>query len=289
MGGAGPRGSAEAIAQNLTPLVSHLDEAYALEAAASAAETVVDIHAKVDTGMGRLGVPVHLWPHFLDRTADLPHIRITGMASHLSQSESAAGTIHTHEQVRRFKEAVDVARARGLEPSLTHIANSGAIIQHPETALDMVRPGLLLYGYDPDSPRPRIPVRPVMSVQTQVLIVRDLPAGVGVSYGADFVTTRASRIATLPVGYADGYPRALSGKASVLINGHRAPIRGRVCMDMCMIDVTDLPFDVHPGDLVTLLGQSEGASIDAWDLASWAGTIPYEILTGFSERIPRVS
>ena len=121
-----------------------------------------------------------------------------------------------------------------------------------------------------------------MSVETQVLVVRDLPSGVGVSYGGDFVTQRPSRIATLPVGYADGYPRALSGKASVLINAHRAPILGRVCMDMCMVDVTDLPFDVNPGDSVTLMGRSGDAVIDAWDLATWADTIT--ILTGFSER-----
>ena len=289
MGGAGPRGAREAIRQSLTPLVSHLDEAYALEDAARNEGTIVDIHAKVDTGMGRLGVPAHLWPHFLDRTADLAHVRISGIASHLSQSESEAGTIHTREQVRRFREAVEVARERGLGPSITHIANSGAILQHPGTCEDMVRPGLLLYGYDPDSRLPRIPVRPVMSVETQVLVVRDLPSGVGVSYGGDFVTPRPSRIATIPVGYADGYPRALSGKASVLVRGHRAPVRGRVCMDMCMIDVTDLPFDVRTGDTVTLLGTSGDAKIDAWDLAEWAQTIPYEILTGFSERIPRVS
>ena len=289
MGGAGPRGASEAIRQALTPLVSHLDEAYALNEAAESAGTTVEVHAKVDTGMGRLGVPVHLWPHFLDRTADLPHLRITGVASHLAQSESTAGTVHTREQVRRFREAVEIARARGLDVSLTHIANSGAILQHPETAEDMVRPGLLLYGYDPDARIPRIPVSPIMTVETQVLVVRDLPSGVGVSYGGDFITERPSRIATLPVGYADGYPRALSGKASVLIKGHRAPVRGRVCMDMCMVDVTDLPFDVRPGDTVTLLGQSGDAQIDAWDLALWADTIPYEILTGFSERIPRVS
>ena len=289
MGGAGPRGAHEAIKQSLTPLISHLDEADALNVAAKSAGVTIDVHAKVDTGMGRLGVPLHLWAHFLDRTADLTSLRVSGIASHLAQSESESGIIQTREQLRRFREAIEIARTRGLVVPLTHVANSGAILQHPETAYDMVRPGLLLYGYDPGSRKPRIAVRPVMTVETQVLIVRDLPAGVGVSYGNDFVTQRPSRIATLPVGYADGYPRALSGRASVLIAGHRAPLRGRVCMDMCMIDVTELPFDVNPGDAVTLLGRSGDQEIDAWDLAAWADTIPYEILTGFSERIPRVS
>ena len=289
MGGAGPRGAGEAIKQALTPLISHIDEAWVLEAAAESAGVTIDVHAKVDTGMGRLGVPLHLWAHFLDRTADLKRVRVTGIASHLAQSESETGAVQTREQIRRFREAIEIARERGLQALLTHIANSGAILQHPKAAYDMVRPGLLLYGYDPDARQPRIPVRPVMSVETQVLVVRDLPSGVGVSYGGDFVTQRPSRIATLPVGYADGYPRALSGKASVLINAHRAPILGRVCMDMCMVDVTDLPFDVNPGDSVTLMGRSGDAVIDAWDLATWADTIPYEILTGFSERIPRVS
>ena len=289
MGGAGPRGALAAIKHSLTPLVSHLDEALALNAAAAEAGTTIAIHAKVDTGMGRLGVPLHHWAHFLDRMADLARVNITGIASHFAQSESMNGKVQTREQLRRFHDAVALARERGVDPDLTHIANSGAILQHREAALDMVRPGLLLYGYDPQEREPRLGVKPVMRVETQVLVVRDLPAGVGLSYGGEFVTQRPSRIATLPVGYADGYPRALSGKAEVLIKGHRAPVRGRVCMDMCMVDLTDIPVDVRPGDSVTLLGQMGEDAIDAWRLADWAETIPYEILTGFSERIPRVS
>ena len=153
----------------------------------------------------------------------------------------------------------------------------------------MIRPGLLLYGYDPAQHQPRMDVRPIMRVQTKVLVVRDLPVGVGVSYGGQFRTTRPSRIATLPVGYADGYSRALSNKAEVLIHGHRAPILGRVCMDMCMIDVTDVPHHVRAGDVVVLMGQQADDHISAWDLARTADTIPYEVLTGFSVRIPRVS
>jgi alanine racemase len=288
LGGAGPFGADEAIRLGLTPLVSHIDEARGLNDAAARAGCTTAIHIKVDTGMGRLGVPIHLWAHFLDRLADLPNLEVEGIASHLASSEGPAGSIPTLEQARRFEEAVEMARHRGFKPPLVHLANSGAILQHPKMAFDMVRPGLLLYGYDPGFREPRIPVRPVMTVKTQVLVVRDLPAGVGVSYGGRFKTRRPSRLATLPVGYADGYPRALTDKAEVLIHGCRAPIRGRVCMDMCMVDVTDVPHEVRPGDEVILLGSHGDESITAVDLAGWADTIPYEILAGFSDRIPRL-
>jgi len=289
MGGAGPFGAPEAIAHGLTPLISHIEEARALDSAAREAGTIANVHIKVDTGMGRLGVPLHHWAHFLDRLADFSGINIEGIASHLAFSESPEGAVQTTEQVRRFEEAAAVAKARGVNASILHTANSGAILQHPSSAFDMVRPGLLLYGYDPQQKKSRADVRPIMRVTTQVLVVRDLPAGVGLSYGGTFVTHRPTRIATLPVGYADGFPRALSNKGEVLIHGARAPILGRVCMDMCIADVTDVPIDVHPGDEVVVLGSQGDEIIDAWDVATLANTIPYEILTGFSERIPRTS
>ena len=289
LGGAGPSGVEEALRHKLTPLIGDIDEARAFNEAALQARTRVPVHIKIDTGMGRLGVPLHLWSHFLDRLAELQHIEVQGIASHLSQSESEEGRLHTKEQLRRFDEAITAARHRGFTPQLVHMANSGAILQHPEAAYDMVRPGLLLYGYDPGEPTPRIDVSPIMHVRTRVLVVRDLPVGVGVSYGGKHRTSRPSRVATLPVGYADGYPRALSDRAEVLIHGHRAPVLGRICMDMCMIDVTDVPHHVRPGDEVVLLGVQGGESISAWDLAEAADTIPYEVLTGFSERIPRIS
>ena len=289
LGGAGPSGSAEAIRHELTPLIGDVAEARAFNTAAKEAGVKAGVHIKVDTGMGRLGVPVHLWTHFLDRMAELENIDVRGIASHLAQSETPAGEVATTEQIRRFEEAVTAARFRGFEPELVHLANSGAIVQHKQATYDMVRPGLLLYGYDPRGAVPQLDVRPIMRVRTRVLVVRDLPVGVGVSYGGVHQTDRPSRVATLPVGYADGYPRALSGKAQVLIHGHRAPVLGRVCMDMCMIDVTDVPHHVKTGDEVVLLGQQGEENISAWELAEAAGTIPYEVLTGFSERIPRVS
>ncbi len=289
LGGIGPLGADEAIKHNLTPLIGNIEEARSMNDAAKANGKVYPIHIKVDTGMGRLGVPMHHWNHFLDRLADLRHLDIQGIASHLADSETEAGKINTEEQTRKFNEALSAASHRGIQARFTHLANSGSIVQHQNSDFNMVRPGLLLYGYDPGSRTPRIDVRPIMTVKTQVLVVRDLPAGVGVSYGGQYRTERPCRLATLPVGYADGYPRALSDKAEVLIHGYRAPIRGRVCMDLCMIDVTDVPVPVKAGDHVTLLGSQEDQTISAWDLAEWANSIPYEILAGFSERIPRIS
>ena len=287
LGGAGPRGAAAAIDHGLTPLISDLAEARRLDRAAAERATVAAVHVKVDTGMGRLGVPLHHWEHFLDRLADCTNLRVEGIASHFSESEHPDGSVTTVEQARRFSEAVALAKERGFDPEIHHIANSGAILQHPGHGMDMVRPGLLLYGYDPGFRAPRIPVSPVMTLATQVLVVRDLPKGVGVSYGGQFTTRRPTRVATIPVGYADGYPRAMSGRAEVLIHGRRAPVLGTICMDMCMVDVTDIPERVGPGDAAVLLGGDGPHSISAYDLADWAGTIPYEILTGFSQRIPR--
>jgi alanine racemase len=289
LGGAGPNGVDEAIANDLTPLISDIDEARAFDESARNSGKRASVHIKIDTGMGRLGVPLHLWSHFLDRLAELQHIDVQGIASHLAQSESGVGAVPTQEQIRRFDEAIKDARHRGFSPDLVHISNSGAILQHPEASYDMVRPGLLLYGYDPGASKPRIDVKPIMHVRTQVLVVRDLPVGVGVSYGGEHRTLRPSRVATLPVGYADGFPRALSDRADVLVHGHRAPVLGRICMDMCMIDVTDVPHHVKAGDEVVLLGNQGSEIITAWDLAAAAETIPYEVLTGFSERIPRIS
>jgi len=291
LGGVGPAGAEAAIHHRLTPMISDLGEAERIDEAAARRREPYGIHLKVDTGMGRLGVPLPHWERFLDRIANLKWIRVDGIASHLAVSECAPGTdgrVFTDEQGRRFLGAVQTARARGLRPALLHLANSGAILDHPKLHFDLVRPGLLLYGYSPAGPECSLPVAPVMQVHTRVLVVRDLPQGVSVSYGQAWTTPRPSRIATLPVGYADGYPRALSGKAWVLIHGHRAPLRGRICMDLCMVDVTEIPVPVGPGDEVVLLGEQGDDAITAWDLADWADTIPYEILAGFSERVPRV-
>jgi len=288
-GGVGADGAEIAVHHRLTPVLSDLDDAVRMDAAAARRREPYGVHLKVDTGMGRLGVPLHLWTAFLDRLTALRWIRVDGVLSHLSDGDglSEEARVRTAEQGRRFLSAVQEARSRGFRPTLLHLSNSGAVLLHPRFAFDLVRPGLLNYGYSPTGEAPPAGLRPVMSVTTRVLLVRDLPAGVGISYGRTWSTPRPSRIATLPVGYADGLPRALSDRGQVLIHGHRAPIRGRVCMDLCLVDVTDIPAPVAAGDPVVLLGEQGGQRISADELAAWAGTISYEILTGFSARVPR--
>lgn len=287
MGGAGLAGAEAAMTHRLTPVVFDLEEAERLERAAASRHQPYGVHLKVDTGMGRLGVPLHAWDAFLDRFAAFRWLRADGICSHLSVAEDADPTF-TREQARRFVEAVQMARARGLRPSLLHLANSAGALYHPRLRLDLVRPGLVLYGVLPGARPPEgLDVHPVMSVATRVLFVKDIPAGVALSYGRTWTAQRPSRIATLPVGYADGYPRALSNRAEVLIHGQRAPVRGRVCMDMTLVDVTDVRKPVQVGDEVVLLGAMGDDRITAEELATHADTIPYEILCGFSERLPR--
>jgi alanine racemase len=287
LGGVGPAGAEEAVRHRLTPMVYDLDDAERLERAASSRHEPHGIHLKVDTGMGRLGVPLHAWESFLDRIAGHRWLRVDGICTHLAEAESLDPAF-TEEQARRFIEALRMARTRGFRPSLVHMANSAGLLVHERLRFDLVRPGLLLYGVHPSaSTVVSLRVEPVMSVRTQVLFVKDVPTATGLSYGRTFQTPRPSRVATLPVGYADGYPRILSNRASVLIHGQRAPVRGTICMDLTMIDVTDVHTPVRAGDEVVLLGSQGSERITAEELADLAQTIPYEILCGFSERVPR--
>lgn len=287
LGGVGRYGAEEALARGLTPVLYDEGDAERLDAAARAAGRRVAVHLKVDTGMGRLGVPLSRWGWFLDRIARFDALDVQALLTHLAESESLDGTF-TAEQGRRFREAVVTARNRGVSPPLLHVCNSGGLLTRPDLHFGMVRPGVALYGV---VPRPDLralaPLRPVMRVATQVLFVRDLPVGASVSYGRSFVTRRPSRIATLPVGYADGYPRVLGNRGQVLVGGRRCPVVGVVCMDLCMVDVTDVPEPVRSGDEAVLLGRQGEEHVDADEIAGWAGTIPYEILCGFSERVPR--
>ena len=281
LGGVGQHGALDALEHGLTSMLYDLDAARDLDAAARALRVRAPVHLKVDTGMGRLGVQPGEWESFLDRLAELEHLDVQGIATHLAEADLEES--FSTEQARRFDEAVDAARLRSLGPGTQHFANSAAALRFPEMQRDMVRVGLALYGISP-SEHLALDLRPALRVTTEVLFVKDLPMGAGVSYGRRWIAPRPTRLATLPVGYADGYPRSLSGVGEVLVHGHRAPVRGAVCMDMILVDVTDVPQRVRAGDEVELLG--DGVRAD--ELAAWAGTIPYEIVTGFSSRIPRV-
>ncbi len=289
LGGVGRFGAEEVVRRGMIPVLYDEGDAERLDTAARAAGVRQRVHLKVDTGMGRLGVALPHWGRFLDRLARFPSLDVEGFMTHFALADGPpdgpAGEF-TREQARRYAEALHTLHSRGYAPTLRHTCNSGGLVQHPAFHLDMVRPGILLYGASPcpDSP----PLRPVLRVTTQVLVVRDLPARASVSYNRSFVTTRPSRIATLPIGYADGYPRALGNRAQVLIGGRRCPVVGVVCMDLCMVDVTDVTEPVEAGDEAVLLGGQGDQRVSVEEIAGWAGTIPYEVLCGFSERIPRV-
>jgi len=252
-----------------------------VDAFASVADAGAPAHLKVDTGMGRLGVQAPDWPEFVESVAACSHIHVAGLFSHCSHADFPEESVTLGQQAL-FLDAAAQAEMAGLNPDTLHLANSAAALRFPQMRHDMVRVGIALYGVEPF---PDCPVRlePVMQVETEVLAVKKIPANTGVSYGGRWESDGPARIATLPVGYADGYLRALSGKAHVLIGGHRCPVRGSICMDLMMVDVSDCPVPVAKGTAVTLLGND----LSAAELADWAGTIPYEILTGFSGRIER--
>lgn len=270
---------------------------YDAEAARAFSHAAVDLgrtarlHVKIDSGMGRLGLRAEYADaiaRFCALARELPGIELEGIFTHFATADSADQT-YAYRQLRRFQRVLTVLEADGLRPPLVHAANSAATLTLPEARFDMVRPGIAIYGLAP-SDEVRLPPRfaPALSFKTQVAQVKDIPAGEGISYGATYITTRPMRIAVLPVGYADGFRRAPANWGEVLVRGQRAPLLGRVCMDQCMIDVTDIPA-VHMGDEVVLIGQQGTATITAEEVAGRLGTIAYEVVSELLARVPRIS
>jgi len=270
------------IAAGLTPVLYEIAEATAFEAVAEGRP--IDVHLKVDTGMGRLGVPLGELTDFLRDLRRFPSIRIAGLMTHLSTADCDPD--YVAEQLRGFKHAEGLVRRFGHEPSVLHAANSAALFRHPETHFDWVRPGISLYGY-PGTDSIEAPLRPAMRWRTEVLRIRTLRPGESAGYGRSFRATRETRLATIPLGYGDGLFRAASNRGHVLIRGTRCPIVGNIAMDLTTVDVSDVT-GVALGDEALLLGEQEGAVLDAADLAAAAGTIPYEVLTNVSRRVPRI-
>jgi alanine racemase len=288
MGAAFGRDHEEVVARGLVPMVGDPGDVERFALAARKRDvTRFSLHVKVDTGMTRLGVTAPLLPDLLRQAARHPSIRVDGLATHFACADEADAA-PTEGQLALFVECLDGVRAMGGDPQVIHAANSAAALRFPRTRFDMVRPGICLYGAVGSAHVPDPGLEPVMSLHTRINALREVPAGTRVSYGGTFVTRRTSVVATLPVGYADGYPRTLSNRAQVLVRGQRAPLLGRVCMDLCMVDVTDVE-GARVGDPVTLLGRHpDGGSLRPEELAGWAETISYEILCGVSKRVPRV-
>jgi alanine racemase len=243
------------------------------------------VHVKIDTGMNRLGIQPEQLPAFLEAAARYPDLELAGLCTHFASADLRDARA-TREQLTRFEQALAVVRSQGVEPHVVHAANSAAAVRFPEARFRAIRPGLALYGAMPSKVVARAELEPVLSLRTKIMVLHDVAAGQGVSYGGLWRPTRKARVATLPIGYADGYPRQVRG-AEVLIRGRRAPVVGAVCMDMMMVDVTRVP-NVSVGDPATLIGSEGPATITVDEIAGWAGTASYEILCGISKRVPRL-
>jgi alanine racemase len=286
--------ASEIVDLGVTATIFHPAHAAALSDAARRAGRVAPVHAKIDTGMGRLGFPVDEAPDAIASLTRLPGLRLDGVMTHFADAD-LADPAFAREQMARFDRVMAALHARGIVVPLRHAANSAAVMAVSrdgvvglEAALyDAVRPGIMLYGCRPGpAVGPAVDLRPVLSLTTCIGLLKRVPSGTPISYGRTFVTRRPSLIAVLPIGYADGYPRALSNVGAVLVRGRRAPVAGRVCMDLTMVDVTEVP-GVAEGDEVVVIGVQGDASMSAEDVAAAAGTIAYELLCGIGPRVPR--
>jgi len=275
------QGAEEAVAHDLTPVVYTLEALEALDAQAAKIGCRKGVQIKVDVGMGRLGLLPHEFEPFVSSMHRFPNLYLSGIASHFPKADVEGDSI-TEEQYGVFQELL--ARVQGVgEGRISHVANSATLLRYPRMRCDLVRPGISLYGCYPADWLHQVSaldLRPVMRFMTTVLQVKEVPAGQGVSYGHRYVTERPTRLAVLPVGYDDGYLRRMTGKGEVLLAGKRAPIRGMICMNACMADVTDIP-EVKVGDEVVLLGRQGAGEIRAEEIARWSDTINYEILCLF--------
>jgi alanine racemase len=284
----------ELVRLKLVPTVWEPEQIELLEKAASAFAVRHPIHLKIDTGMGRLGVAPENLPKICSALKSSPHLIVEGLSTHLASSE-VLDAPSVQEQLEIFEEARRFLSNEGIEPELIHVANTGAVISRRESWNNMVRPGVALYGYYLPFERAgrevtgaglRLAVKPVLTWKTRILSLRNVRANQALGYGGIYVTKAPARIAVLPVGYADGFNRALSSRGRVIIREHYAPIVGRISMDLTLVDVTGLP-GVTVGDEVILLGTSDGLSVDASEHASLSNTVLYEVLCGISKRVPR--
>jgi alanine racemase len=275
----------------LMPLVASLEQVQMVGEHTRQAACGLDVHLKFDTGMYRQGIMPDEVPRMLDLLAKYPALHVRGAATHLARADEAEQPEWTRRQLDRFHEIVAMLAAAGIHTPIRHAANSAAALLWPETHLDMVRFGIALYGFWPGPAVQRARVdelvfRPVMTWKTRIAAIKKVESGCHVGYGGSYVTRRDSHIAVLPLGYYDGYGRSLSNCGQVLVHGQRAPVCGRVSMNLMSIDVTDVPA-VAPGDEVVLIGQQGRSAIAAEDMAAWLETIHYEVTTRINPLIPR--
>ncbi len=277
----------QGIIYSLDMTVCTLDDARRIESVAERVRRKANVHVKVDTGMGRLGHDWKTAAGFIEQVGRMHWVNIVAVYSHFATSEDPDQTF-AKEQLSRFNIVLEEVRKRKIEIPLRHMANSGGIMSLPDSHFDLVRPGFMMYGYPPrrgmdnDSQ-----LKPVMSLVARVSLVKKVEKGTSISYGRRYYSPHETHIATVPIGYGDGYSRMLTGKAAVLIRGKRYPVVGAISMDHLMVDV-GAESDISIGDDVVLLGNDGKESISLWDIAEQLGTIPYEVLCMVADRVPRV-
>jgi alanine racemase len=284
------------IENHLTPTVTRVDDVRLLERAAKTApgrESPVRFHLKINTGMNRLGIEPAEIDDFARALADCRHIQLEGTLTHFASAEDFTAR-QTDDQEKLFRACLERLRSLGVSPGIVHMANSGALCARPSTIADMVRPGAILYGYYQSFDPPQkgkevkgcIPLEPCLSLRARIISLRDVDSGQGVGYGARFVTSRASRIATINAGYADGVMRQRTNRGCALLRGRRVPLVGVISMDLTMVDVTDVP-DAGLGDIVTVYGKDGGNAIVVSDVAREIGTVTSDLLCALGRRVPR--
>ena len=275
---------------DLTPAIFRLDLAERFNNAAKERGLVADIHIKIDTGMGRVGVRYDAVSEFADQLKSLKNLRVDGLMTHLAAADDLKQDPFTDEQVRRFDECANVFQEKGFHPSYRDMANSPGAVGHPNTRGNMVRIGGILYGLGGDilpAEMDKPTLLPVMSLYSRIALLKTVSAGETLGYSRTFRTDRDSIIATVPIGYQDGYLRLLSNTGRTIVNGEYAPVVGRVSMDWILLDVTGIA-DCKLGDKVTLIGSEKGLSVTAEEIAQKTGTISYEVSCGISSRVPRI-
>ena len=276
----------DAVAHGIDPTVADDEFARMLSEAAQRAHRPVRFHVEIDTGMGRIGVREGQAEEFVARVAALPGLRLASIYTHFPDAD-ADDLSFARAQASSFGALVDRLAARGLRPPRVHASNSAGTVNLPEARLDLVRVGLIAYGIHPPRDAAQLALAPVMSLRSRLVQVRDLPAGTPISYGRTFVTSRPSCIGVVPIGYGHGYSWLLSNRGQMLVRGRRAPIVGRVTMDLTMIDLTDVP-GVQSGDEVVLFGEQDGATLRVEEVAAWSETLAYEILCTIGKRVARL-
>ena len=276
------------IEHDITQAIYNLESARAFSQAAEKLNKTGLLHIKIDSGMGRIGfLPTDEAINDIIEISKLANIKVEGIFTHFATADEKDKR-YTNLQYDRFMSVINKLEEKGLSIPIKHVANSAAIIDLPDFNLNMVRAGIMLYGYYPSEEvyKDRVNLIPAMSLKARVSHIKRVPKNTGISYGQIFVTERESKIATIPIGYADGFTRMLSSKVEVSVKGEKVPVVGRICMDQCMLDVTEID-DLNIGDEVVIFGYEKG-SLNADDIANMLGTISYEILCMVSRRVPRV-